>query len=588
MTYTPQRWRLDDLLPPAESPEMEAHLTELEERIVSFAALRETLSPDIAEDQFCDILDRYESLVADVGMLEAYSYLWFSEDTANQTALAFRARAEQIAAQAENRTMFFNLWWKALDEENATRLMSVSGDRRYFLETLRRFSPHTLSEPEERIINVKNVNGINAVLTLYDMLTSRFKFHLTVDGEEKTLTRGELSTYVTSPSAELRAAAYQELYRVYGEQTDVLAQMYANRVRDWTEENVKLRKFSSPISVRNLRNDVPDEAVETLLAVVRRNNELFQRFFRFKARRLGVDKLRRYDLYAPLSEADKRYTFDEAIHLVETGYRAFSPTLADLAMKVVQEQHLDAEVRPHKLSGAYCYSAHPQITPWVLANFSGRINDVLTLAHELGHAVHGMMAHEHSPLTFHSALPLAETASIFGEMLLTDKLLAEEQDVAVRRSLLGTFVDGSYASITRQAYFVIFEKQAHEMILNGATPDELHQAYLETLREQFGDSIVLSEDFRLEWTAIPHIYHTPFYCYAYAFGNLLVLALYRKYKQMGRETFEPLYLRILSHGGSASPAEIVGEAGFDIASADFWQGGFEVLDEMLTELEKLG
>ncbi len=587
MTYTPQRWRLDDLLPPADSPEMEAHLTALEERIVAFTALRETLTPDISTAQFREVLDQYEALASDAGMLEAYSYLWFSEDTSNQAALAFRARAEQITAQAENRTMFFNLWWKALDDENAARLIAVSGDRRYFLETLRRFSPHTLSEPEERIINIKNVNGINAVLTLYDMLTSRFKFRLVVDGEEKLLTRGELSPYITSPSAELRAAAYQELYRVYGEHTDVLAQMYANRVRDWAEENIKLRHFASPVNVRNLGNDIPDAVVETLLDVVRQNNSLFQRFFRLKARRLETDKIRRYDLYAPLSEADKRYTFDEAVRMVDESYRAFSPALADMAMRVIQQQHLDAEIRPHKIGGAYCYSAHPQITPWVLTNFSGRINDVSTLAHELGHAVHGMMAHEHSPLTFHSVLPLAETASIFGEMLLTDKLLAEEQDVDVRRTLLGSFMDGAYASITRQAYFVIFEQQAHEMILNGATPDELHRAYLATLSEQFGEAVELSDDFRLEWTLIPHIYHTPFYCYAYAFGNLLVLGLYRKYKEMGREAFEPLYLRILAHGGSASPTAIISEAGFDIADPAFWQGGFAVLDEMLVELEKL-
>ena len=427
---------------------------------------------------------------------------------------------------------------------------------------------------------------MNAVLTIYDLITTAYKFHLTVDGEEQTLTRGQLMSYASQPSAELSAGAYQELYRVYGEDTDVLAQIYAARVRDWTEEQVKIRKFSSPISVRNLQNDIPDPVVTTLLNVIRKNAPLFQRFFRFKAKVLGVEKLRRYDLYAPLSETEKTYTFDEAVRMVDESYRAFSPELADKAMQVVKQHHLDAEIRPQKMDGAYCYGPLPELTPWVQMNFDGKVRDVSTLAHELGHAVHAMMAKDHSALTFHSSLPMAETASVFGEMLLTDKLLAEESDPLVRRTLLSTFLDDAYATIIRQGYFVIFEQTAHKLILEGATPDQLHAAYLDTLREQFGDALELSDDFQLEWTVIPHIYHTPFYCYAYAFGNLLVLALYRKYKEIGN-SFAPDYLRILAYGGSASPDHIIREAGFDMASPDFWQGGFDLLSEMLDQLENL-
>jgi oligoendopeptidase F len=255
-------------------------------------------------------------------------------------------------------------------------------------------------------------------------------------------------------------------------------------------------------------------------------------------------------------------------------------------MQVLHDQHLDAMIRPRKMSGAYCYGVLPGLTPWVLTNFTGKIRDVSTLAHELGHAVHAMMAEDHSVLTFHSALPMAETASVFGEMLLTDKLLAEEQDRAVRRTLLGTFLDDAYATIIRQGYFVLFEITAHDMILANATPNDLHERYLQNLREQFGDAVLLSDDFSLEWTAIPHIYHTPFYCYAYAFGNLLVLALYRKYKETG-VAFEPDYRRILAYGGSASPGDIIREAGFDMTSADFWQSGFDLLAEMLEELKEL-
>lgn len=570
------------------SPEAEGFLQRIETQTQELEGWRERLAADLPETDFTDLLQRYEQLHADVSALYAYAQLWFAEDTAQQEALSFRARVQQLVAEITNRTLFFSLWWKGLDAENAARLLAVSGDCRYHLESLRLFTPHTLSEPEERVINIKDVNGIQALTMLYDMITTRFTYKLTVDAEVKELTRGQLMAYAYSPDPAMREAAYKELYRHYDEHADVLAQVYAARVRDWHEENVRLRHFASPISVRNLANDIPDPVTETLLRVIRKNAPLFQRYFRFKAAALGLPKLRRYDIYAPLSDADKTYTFDEAVQMVDAAYRAFSPRLADQAMQALHEQHLDSEIRPRKMDGAFCYGVLPGVTPWVLVNYAGTINDVSTLAHELGHSVHALMAAEHSPLTFHSALPMAETASVFGEMLLTDKMLREETDVAVRRTLLNTFIADAYATVMRQAYFVLFENQAHAMLKNDATPDALQAAYLDNLREQFGDAVDVSEEFRLEWLSIPHIYHTPFYCYAYSFGQLLVLALYRKYKAIGREAFEPQYLRILAYGGSASPDHILSEAGFDMASEDFWQGGFDVLAEMLDELEQLG
>jgi oligoendopeptidase F len=585
-TNEPERWELTDLLPVPGTPEMDAYLEDVAARVEAFEGWREALSPDITSEVFEKILAFYEQIHADDAALSAYGYLWFSEDTAGQERLAFLARTNQLVADIKNRTLFFTLWWRQLEDEVVERLMSAAGDLAYFLHSLRLLKPYTLSEAEERIINIKDVNGISSLITIYDMITTGLEFRLTVAGEEEVLTRGQLMSYVSDPAPELREAAYQELFRAYGTETAVLSELYAARVRDWTEEQVRVRGFAAPISVRNVSNDLPDAVVETLLDVIRRNASIFQRFFAFKARALGVDRLRRYDLYAPLSEAEKLYTFDEAVQLVDESYRAFSPTLADQAMRVLSERHLDAEMRPRKMDGAYCYGVLPGLTPWVLVNYAGKVRDVSTLAHELGHAVHAMMAADHSALTFHSALPMAETASVFGEMLLTDKLLAEEPDPNVRKTLLGTFLDDAYATIIRQGYFVLFEKTAHRMILDGATSDDLQSVYLANLREQLGESMTLSEDFAVEWTAIPHIYHTPFYCYAYAFGNLLVLSLYRKYKELGRD-FEPDYLRILAYGGSASPDHIIREAGFDMTSAAFWQSGFDLLSEMLAELERL-
>lgn len=582
--FTAQTWDLSDLLPEAGSPESETYIDGVKADLEKFTAFRVQLTDQITNETFLNILKLYEKLTANISALTAYGYLWFSEDTGNQQALTFQARIQSFIAEVQNKILFFTLWWKNLDNSVAESLIEVSGDTRYYLENLRRYKPHTLSEAEEQIINIKDVNGIQAVLTTYDLITSSYEFHLMVDGEEHKLTRGQLMAYASNPSNTLRAAAYRELYRVFGKDTNILAHLYASRIRDWTEENVKMRKFASPISVQNLQNDIPDPVVETLLKVIRDNTGLFREFFHYKAQVLGVEKLRRYDLYAPLSDTEKTYSFHDAVKMVDESYRAFSPSLADQALSVIKQNHLDAKVRSRKLDGAYCYGPLPDVTPWVLINYTGRVRDVSTLAHELGHAVHAMMANEHSVLTFHSSLPMAETASVFGEMLLTDKLLAEENDPLVRRTLVSTVLDDAYATITRQGYFVIFEKTAHKMILDGATPNQLHETYFENLREQFGDAVDLSNDFKLEWTAIPHIYHTPFYCYAYAFGNLLVLALYRKYKEIG-DSFVSDYLRILEYGGSASPDHIISEAGFDMSSAAFWQGGFDLLSEMLSLLK---
>ena len=249
-------------------------------------------------------------------------------------------------------------------------------------------------------------------------------------------------------------------------------------MRDWHNESIQLRGYREPISARNLANDIPDAVTETLLAVARQNNHLYQRYFKLKAKWIGVPKLRRYDLYAPLMPAEKQFEFGAAVDLVLASYRDFSPTLADHAQRIFAENHIDSELRPGKRGGAFCSSALPKIAPWVLVNFAGKARDVATLAHELGHAVHALMAQDHSSLTFHSSLPLAETASTFGEMLLTDRLLKAETDPAVRRDLLADKIDDTYATIQRQAYFTIFERDAHRLVMENKSADEIAAFYV--------------------------------------------------------------------------------------------------------------
>ena len=586
LTYTPTRWSLSDLFPASDSPEMQAAFDQLEAEVTTFENRREQLTPTISTADFMAIARQYEALSHLEYRIQGFAELSFNADTQDQIALAFLMRVEQTMATLQNRTLFFSLWWKDLDDENAVRLMADSGDYRYWLEEMRHFKPHTLSEPEEKIVNIKNVTGASALKNLYDSITNRYIFKLEVDGEVKDLTRDALMVYVQGPDAALRLAAYQEMYRVYSADGPILGQMYQTMANDWKNEQVEMRHFETPIAARNLNNDIPDQVVSTLLEVCERNAALFQRYFRLKARWLGVDRLRRYDIYAPVAQADKRYDFDLATKMVLESFSDFTPTISEMVQKVYTVDHVDSEVRKGKQSGAFCLTVAPDLTPWVLLNYQGRARDVATLAHEMGHAIHSMLAAHHSLFTFHASLPLAETASTFGEMLLIDRMLAEESDEDVRRDILFRQVDDAYATIIRQSFFAMFERQAHQMVSQGATVDELAEAYLQNLKAQFGDALELSDEFRGEWVAIPHFYHVPFYVYAYTFGQLLVLSLYQQYREEG-ESFKLRYLKILSAGGSEAPVRVLAEAGIDIYSADFWQGGFNVIASQLDQLEAI-
>jgi oligoendopeptidase F len=586
-TSSLSRWKLDDLFPGHESKEMKAALKKLDTEVAAFEKWRKKLKSTITAKDFRAVLDQIEKNTRLASRIEQYAGLWFSEDTQNQDAQSFQAKIDQTMAELQNRTLFFSLWWKALPETAAKRLLKIAGvEYEYWLRQIRNFKPYTLSEPEEKIINLKDVTGAKALQNLYSAITDRYVFKVNVDGEVKENTRAELMKLVYSPNPEHRAAAYQELYRVYANDGPILGQMYQTLSRDWHSENLDLRKFSSPIAVRNLGNDIPDEVVDTLLGVSEENTRIFQRFFNMKAKLLGMQKLRRYDIYAPVAKSDKQYDYSQAVNLTLDCFADFDPKLATMARQIFEAGHVDSEPRKGKRGGAFCSSGDPALMPWVLLNYTSSPRDVATIAHEFGHALHAMLAQKHNVFGFHSSLPLAETASTFGEMLLVDRLLEEENDPNVRRDILFAKLDDAYATIMRQVYFALFERQAHDMINKDASVDELSVAYSANLKSQFGDSLEIADEFKWEWVSIPHIYYYPFYVYAYSFGQLLVFSLYQQYKSEGA-AFKPRYLELLSAGGSRSPEDLLKRAGVNMRDAAFWQGGYNVVSKMVDELEAL-
>src|SRR2546422_917680 len=361
-------WNLRDLLrEPARDRDLLRQ--EVEEQVGLFEGFRDRLSPDIPAETFLDALKLAEAITRTTSRLGAYAYLWFSENTKNQKARVFKAAVEEMQAGFTNRMLFFDLWWQKLDDASAARLLAAAGDYAYHLESLRRFKDHALSEPEEKIINVKSVTGRRALVGLYDILTSGLAYRLTIHGKARALTREDLLVYVRDPDAGVREAAYRELYRVFAEHADVIGEIYKTLVTDWKQEHLGLRQHRSPIAVRNLMNDVPEEAVEALLAVCARNAGVFQDYFAIKARLCRIRKMSRYHIYAPFRESRRRDSFAVPSGRGLDAYRGVLPRLAELAGRGLEERHVDVAGPPGKLGGGLFYSGIPRPTPHGLPNF---------------------------------------------------------------------------------------------------------------------------------------------------------------------------------------------------------------------------
>ena len=511
-------------------------ISELKKKVEEFKQCRQKLTPTLSPKEFLDMLKKKEAIAEIAAKLNGYANLWLSENTADSQRNAHESRIAELSAEAGNDMLFFDLWFKALDDKHAEHYIAASGKYQYYLQQIRSFKPYTLSEKEEQIINLKDLTGIQACIKMYDIVTNRFTF----DWQGKKLTLEEINQHKQSPKRPYRKACYDKVLGKYGEEQEVLGEIYKNIVNDWKNENIKVRNFTSPIAVRNLSNDIPNPAIDALLRVIQNNVTLFQEYFSIKAKLCKLKKMDRYDLYAPYSSVEKKYSYEDAQKITLETYKQFDEKTYELAKKIFDEHHVHSDIQQGKQSGAFCATILNTITPFILLNYVGKLNDVFTMMHEFGHGIHGLAAQHQTPFTFHSALPLAETASIFGELLLTKRFLREstpEEKIAV----LVRELDSQYASIIRQAYFILFERTAHEKIARGATIEELNKLYFENLKEQFGTSMDVPEVFQHEWKYIPHIFHTPFYCYAYAFGNLLVLALYNMYEQEGT-SFVPKYL----------------------------------------------
>ena len=581
-------WDLSELVKNPKSLAFQKQIKELENQAIKFEKIKSKLDPKMSSKKFMNIIQQIEEISKNMSKIGGYASLSYSSDTQSDEATSLMTKMSKLGSEISNKILFFDLWWKTqVDDKNAKRLMKDAGEITEYLSHKRLFAKYALSEPEERIINTLDVTGISALVKLYDKITNAFEYKMKIGNKSKTMTREEITNYVRSTNPKIRETAYKTILTKYTENKGVVGEIYQNIVLNWRDEGIEIRGYESPISMRNIGNDVDDKTIESLLSICRKNSPVFQKFFVQKAKMLKMKKLRRYDLYAPAAAniKEKNYAYDKSVKLVFESLGKFSNTLEEYARKVFNENHIDSAIRQGKRDGAFCSTLTPKITPYVLVNFTGKSRDVFTLAHELGHAVHSQAAQDRSILVQDAPLPLAETASTFSELLLYDNLSDKISDNE-KKIMLAEKIDDLYATIMRQSFFTIFEVDAHKQIGEGTTINEISKTYLQNLKEQFGNSVSLSDDFAIEWSCIPHFYHTPFYCYAYSFGNLLALSLFQRYKKEGKD-FVPAYMSILAAGGSKKPEKLLAEYGFDIRSPKFWQEGFDYVNEQVKVLALL-
>ena len=478
--------------------------------------------------------------------------------------------------------------WLKFDDATVNRLIAEPQleSYRHYLLSLRRYRPHTLSEPEEKIISTRDNTGANAFGRLFSEITSSLTFALDRDGERQDLNLSQVLSLLHEPDRALRQRAMDALYGGLSQHGQVLTFIYDTLIQDHLTID-QLRNYPAPMAQRHLSNEIDDEAVKTMMAVVEENFHLAHDYFRSKARLLELPRLALYDQYAPVGKEAKPFTYAQARQVILDAFETFDPEFRRIAAEFFDKNWIDAEIRRGKRGGAFCASPSPKLHPYVLCNYDDDLRDAMTVAHELGHGLHGCLSRKQSYLNYDTPLTTAETASVFAEMLVFDYLLERQADPQVRIALLASKIEDIFATIFRQNVLTRFEELAFAARKEKRlTADALGSLWIEANEKYYGDAVEMPNGYRWGWSYIPHFIHSRFYCYSYVFGQMLVLALYRMYKDEGR-SFVPKYLALLEAGGSDSPEALLKPLGVDVHSAEFWRKGFAEIRALTASLEKL-
>jgi len=575
-------WDLGDLYSSPSDPQIEDDTEWLRDQVLSFSSYRGKVA-GLGPGDLLQAIERLEKINERAQKLLAYAYLNFSTQTSNPTASAFFQCRKELYSEIRRDTLFFELEWTKLEDSRAEELASGPLLSKYghYLLSLRRYKPHLLSEPEERILAEKEPAGASAWGALFDKMLAQLRF-----GEKKR-TEPELLSDIYSPDREVRKRAATELSEGLQSILLPLTHIFNTVLLDKSIED-RLRQYPHWLSSRNLSNEADDAMVGALVKAVCSRFDLVERYYRLKRKLLGYEELFDYDRYAPVQVmAEVRISWYEAKEIVLTSYGDFSPEMEKIARRFFKEGWIHAPVLPGKRSGAFSHPVAPSAHPYVFLNFTGSRRDVMTLAHELGHGIHQYLARSQGLFNSDTPLTIAESASVFGEMLVFRSMLKRTTSQVERTGLLCSKIEDAFATVFRQVAMNRFEEAVHNgrRTRGELDPDFIASAWLETQTAMFGDSVRLLDHYRIWWSYIPHFVHSPGYVYAYAFGELLVMALYEQYLRDGPD-FVPKYLAFLGAGGKAKPEELLGPFGVDLADARFWDRGLRIIEMLVDEAER--
>ena len=579
-------WDLSDLFPARDGPEVQAEIDALEAEARAFQGEHLGQLETLSGTQLGAAVRRYEALEERLGRLMSYAQLVYAGDMSEGANGKFYQACQEAATRISSTLLFFTLELNRVEEAELERKLESPDLARYrpWLRDIRALRPHQLEDEVERLLHEKQLSGRSAWTRLFDETMAGLRFPL--DGEE--LTNAEILNRLSDHDAKTRERAAKCFAKVLRDNARLFAHITNTLAKDKAIED-DWRGFKRAVSSRNLANFVEDEVVDALVAAVTEAYpKLSHRYYALKAKWMGKDKLPYWDRNAPLpGDDDRTIPWDEARTTVLDAYGQFSPELAEVGRRFFDRPWVDAPVRPGKASGAFAHPTVPSAHPYLLLNYQGRVRDVMTLAHELGHGVHQVLAGGQGHLMSMTPLTLAETASVFGEMLTFQALLRGTADPAKRKIMLAGKVEDMLNTVVRQIAFHRFETEVHDGRKRGELlPEDLGEIWMRTQRESLGPAFDFDEDYRVFWAYIPHFIHVPFYVYAYAFGDCLVNSLYAVY-QDAEAGFAEKYLELLRAGGSQRHRELLAPFGLDAGDPAFWRKGLGVVEGMIDELERL-
>lgn len=578
-------WNLEDFYKNINDPQIQKDLNSLETKTTKFAKEYEGKINKLTANDLTKAIKNYESISESIGKISSYSYLIYASNLSDQKNVAFYQNISEKLNSISTKLVFFTLELNKISDANLKKLLNDKNLAKYqpFLRDIRAFKKYELTSELEKFNIDKNITGRNAFIRLFDETVNNLEFLF----DKKTLNSQEIFDLLSNKDEKIRKKAAKSIGATFASNIKIFA-FITNILAKDKDISDKYRGFATPISSRNLNNFIEDEVVETLITKVKENyKNISHRYYKIKAKMLGQNKLNYWDRNAPLSGEEKLTKFEDAKNLILEAYEEFNPKMREIGEIFFEKNWIDAKVVKGKDSGAFSHPTVPSVHPYILMNYQGKVRDIMTLAHELGHGVHQYLAKKQGYLMADTPLTLAETASVFGEQLTFQKILKNEKDEEKKKLIIANKVEDMINTVVRQIAFLEFEKKVHENRKNGELSlEQINKFWMEVQKESLGNIFKFDDEYKYFWCYIPHFIHSPFYVYSYAFGDCLVNSLYGIYKSKKVADFENKYIKMLESGGTKHHKELLKPFNLDISDPSFWQAGLDVIINYINQLEE--